>query len=165
MKHHGLEEINVPIGGLFVTDKPAIIYTLLGSCVSVTMFDPIRKIAGLNHIVLPGTFVENDYEKMLDEKDSRYGIFSIEKLLYDMEALGSERKNIEAKIFGGSLMGREGRSVLNVQESNVDFVKAFLTMARIKVIEEVVLQQEALKIYLNSSTGEVKVVKVKGNGK
>lgn len=161
MNKKEVEQIIVPIGGLYVTDKPVIIHTLLGSCVSVTMYDSVNKIGGLNHIVLPGTFLERDYEQMMDERDCRYGIFSLEKLLYEMEQLGSKRKNIVAKIFGGSLMGRSDKSVIRVQESNVEFVEAFLSMARIKIIEKVVLQPEALKIYLNTSNGEVKIVRLK----
>ena len=72
----------LPIGGLYVTDQPMIIRTVLGSCISVTLFDGTLKIGGMNHIVLPGSFVGNGAYKMLDEKDPRYGVFSIEKLLY-----------------------------------------------------------------------------------
>jgi len=148
------------IGDLFVTEESMIIETVLGSCVSVTMYDNKNKIGGMNHIMLPGTFNENDIEMMLKEKDEKYGVFSIEKLLYRMEYLGSKRQDIEAKIFGASYLGNK-KSVLNIQEDNVEFVKAFLSMARIKVIEEVILQEEALKITFNTSNGKVKVTKLK----
>lgn len=156
-----LKKITVSIGDFYVSSTPVFIETLLGSCVSVTMFDPVKKIGGLNHIVLPGTFLESDYEKMFDEKDSRYGIFSLENLLYKMESFGSERKNIEAKIFGASFLGRSKQSAFSIQESNIEFVKAFISMAKLKVIEEVIFQEEALKISLNTFNGAVKVTKVK----
>ena len=54
-------KVTVEIGDFFATDSPALITTSLGACVSVTMFDPVMKIGGMNHIVLPGTFIENDY--------------------------------------------------------------------------------------------------------
>jgi len=161
LENESLENIIVSIGGLAVTNKPAILQTLLGSCVSVTMFDPVCLVAGLNHIVLPGTFLEHDFEQMLDEKNSRYGIFSLEKLLYQMEQFGTKRKDIIAKIFGASIMNRPDKSVLRVQESNVEFVEAFLSMARIKIIEKIVLQPEPLKIFLNTQTGDVKIVRLK----
>ena len=98
---------------------------------------------------------------MLDEKNSRYGIFSIEKLLYGMEELGSNRRNIKARIYGASLLNRKKDSVLKIQESNVEFVEAFLSMARIKIEEKIVFQKEALKIRFEIATGEVTIAKVK----
>lgn len=153
----------ISIGGLYVTDQPMILQTVLGSCVSVVLFDPVKKIGGMNHIILPGTFIESEAERMLEEKDSKYGIFSIEKLLYQMEEFGSKRGDIEAKIFGGSLMGRDPNinSILSIQESNVDFVKAFLSMARIKIVEEKTLDDDAIKICLDTQTGHVDVIKLK----
>jgi len=150
----------VPIGGLYVTKEPMILQTVLGSCVSITFFDKKIKAGGMNHIVLPGVFIGDDANKMLTEKDSRYGIFSIEKLLYEMKNIGSSKEDIEARIFGASFMGRRNQ-VIDIQSQNVDFVKAFLKMAKINITQEVVLQDEALKIFFNTATGVVEVVKLK----
>jgi chemotaxis receptor (MCP) glutamine deamidase CheD len=163
-------KVTVEIGDFFATDSPALITTSLGACVSVTMFDPVMKIGGMNHIVLPGTFIENDYIQMFEEEDSRYGIFSMEKLLYKMESLGATRKNIQVKIFGASLLDNGDRQKkssnettynINVQKQNVEFVKAFLSMARLKIQEELIFQKEALRITLNTFNGEVEVKRIK----
>lgn len=162
--------ITVPIGGFYATDSPSLITTSLGSCVSVTMFDPNAKIGGLNHIVLPGTFIESECMQMLEEEDSRYGIFSMEKLLYEMENLGATRKNLHIKIFGASLINSdkteqdlrsETNCGINVQKQNIEFVKAFLSMARLKIQEELIFQKEALRITLNTLNGDVEVKRIK----
>lgn len=150
----------VPIGGLYVTKEPMVLQTVLGSCVSITLFDRKIKAGGMNHIVLPGAFIEDDIHKMLDDKDPRYGIFSIEKLLLEMRNLGSEKNNLEAKIYGASFMGRRNQ-MIDIQSQNVDFVKTFLKMARINIIEEIVLQEEALKIFFYTETGKVEAVRLK----
>ena len=155
-----LEMHIISIGGLFVTKKPMVLQTVLGSCVSVTLFDTKLKFGGMNHIVLPGAFIGDDAHKMLDEKDSRYGIFSIEKLLFDMSTLGSKKENLEAKIYGASFMGRRSQ-MIDVQSQNVDFVKTFLKMAKINIVEEVILQEEALKIFFYTQTGVVEVIRLK----
>lgn len=163
-------KITVPIGGFYATDSPSLITTSLGSCVSVTMFDPNAKIGGLNHIVLPGTFIESECMQMLEEEDSRYGIFSMEKLLYKMENLGANRKNLHIKIFGASLINsdkneqelrNETNCGINVQKQNIEFVKTFLSMARLKIQEELIFQKEALRITLNTLNGDVEVKRIK----
>ena len=163
-------KVTLPIGGFYVSDSPTLITTSLGSCVSVTMYDSQAKIGGMNHIVLPGTFIESECEQMLEEEDSRYGIFSMEKLLYNMEDLGAIRKNIQVKIFGASLinLGKQTQDLhgeincgINVQKQNIEFVKAFLSMARLKIQEEVIFQKEALRITFNTFNGEVEVKRIK----
>ena len=163
-------KVTVPVGGFYATDSPTLITTSLGSYVSVTMFDPVAKIGGLNHIVLPGNFIENECEQMLEEEDSRYGIFSMEKLLYKMESLGADRKNLQIKIFGASLINSDKKEQdlrsetnysINVQKQNIEFVKAFLSMARLKIHDELIFQKEALRITLNTLNGEVEVKRIK----
>jgi hypothetical protein len=48
-----------------------------------------------------------------------------------------------------------------VQKQNVEFVKAFLSMARLKIQEELIFQKEALRITLNTLNGEVEVKRIK----
>ena len=165
-----LPKITVPIGGFYVTDSPSLITTSLGSCVSVTMFDPKAKIGGLNHIVLPGTFIQSECMQMLEEEDSRYGIFSMEKLLYKMKNLGADKKNLCVKLFGASLLISDKdeqkmctgtNSSINVQKQNIEFVKAFLSMTRLKIHEELIFQKEALRITLNTLNGDVEVKRIK----
>jgi chemotaxis protein CheD len=160
IRRNNLDVHLVPIGGLFVTDKEMYLQTVLGSCVSVTLFDPVKKNAGMNHILLPGSFSGRDQEEILEAKDGRYGIFSVEKLFHEIQSLGSRREDLEARVFGGSYLGRISEW-FTIQNDNVDFVKAFLEMAKITVVEEVTLQDEALKIIMNTSTGRVEVQKLK----
>ncbi|MCG8570665.1 MAG: chemotaxis protein CheD [Spirochaetes bacterium] len=159
LTRNGLPLKMITMGGLFVTNQPMILQTILGSCVSIILFDKNKKIGGMNHIMVPGSFVGVDIDKMMDERDNKYGIFSVEKLIYDMEALGSNRRDITARIYGASYMGNRNR-IIDIQQSNVDFVKTFLEMTSIEVEEELILNDKALKIFFNTQTGNVEVVKV-----
>lgn len=159
IKNNSLPIHIVPIGGIFVTDKPIKIQTVLGSCISVTLFDTKRIVSGMNHILLPGNFDTYDTDNILEQKDTRYGIFSLEKLLSEMQNLNCLKKDLQARIFGASYLG-VNNSIFNIQKSNVDFVKTFLKMVQIPIVEEITLQQEALKIILNSTNGKVDVVKL-----
>ena len=45
-----------------------------------------------------------------------------------------------------------------VQSTNVEFVRAFLSMAKINIVEDITLQEDAQKIIFDTETGEVEVV-------
>ncbi len=49
-----MRRVNIGIGELHVATEPTVISTILGSCVSVCLFDPVGKAGGMNHILLPG---------------------------------------------------------------------------------------------------------------
>ena len=44
--------VNINIGQVHACKQGPILKTLLGSCVSACLFDPIAKVAGMNHILL-----------------------------------------------------------------------------------------------------------------
>ncbi|HOJ63779.1 MAG TPA: chemotaxis protein CheD [Spirochaetota bacterium] len=154
-----LEVKIIPIGGLFVTNKPMILQTVLGSCVSVVLYDKKRKNAGMNHIVLPGVIMKDKHNDFFEKKDLRYGIFSLEKLIYDIQNLGSLKKDLTARIYGASYLSKINLS-LPIQKENVEFVKAFLNMSKIEIIDEFTLQKEALKVIFNTETGECEIIKL-----
>ena len=54
MKSYFKKQVSIKIGELYVTDEPTVIYTLLGSCVAVCIYDKKKQIGGMNHIFLPG---------------------------------------------------------------------------------------------------------------
>jgi chemotaxis protein CheD len=86
-------------GEFYVTNKPdEVIVTVLGSCVSACIRDPIAKIGGMNHFMLPhhksGSWGD-------DLKSARFGNFAMEKLLNELIKAGCARDRLEIKLFGG----------------------------------------------------------------
>ena len=81
--------------------EPALVRTILGSCVTVTLFCPVRKIGGITHSLLPfplpGTTVAPGH-------DGRFVDSSIRKVFEKMGARKIVRKQLEVKIFGGGQM-------------------------------------------------------------
>ena len=57
------KQVGIHIGDCYVSTEPAVIYTVLGSCVAVCLFDPVRRIGGMNHILLPGEARMNDFDR------------------------------------------------------------------------------------------------------
>ncbi|MEK7296501.1 MAG: chemotaxis protein CheD, partial [Planctomycetota bacterium] len=51
--NNNLTHITVGVGDLKITRSPHALKTLLGSCIGIVLYDPIKKIGGLLHIMLP----------------------------------------------------------------------------------------------------------------
>ena len=94
MRGHFKKQVIIKIGELYATAEPTVIYTLLGSCVAVCIYDNEKKIGGMNHIFLPGIKECNS--------STRYGENAMKYLIKKICSLGGERKNLVAKAFGGA---------------------------------------------------------------
>ncbi len=83
-------------GETFVTTQSdEVLTTVLGSCVAACIRDPIARVGGMNHFLLPGTEGE--------DKDALcYGINAMELLINGMMQNGALRNRMEAKLFGGA---------------------------------------------------------------
>jgi chemotaxis protein CheD len=104
-----------------VTSDPAIVLaTTLGSCVAACIRDPVARIGGMNHFLLP--------ESSEGLVSLRYGAFAMELLINGLLGKGARRDRLEAKLFGG---GRLSDGLTDVGEKNATFARDFLTRERI----------------------------------
>ena len=69
--------------------------TILGSCVSVCLWDRVLKVGGINHFRLPEQARRNS-------ANSLGGKEAIDRLPYDMQRNGCWRSELAAMIFGGA---------------------------------------------------------------
>ena len=91
----------------------AVISTLLGSCVSACIWDPGRRIGGMNHVLF-----SDDHANAADVFG--HGVNGMELLINGLLRLGADRQRLNAKVFGGAKMvhglseegARNGRFVL-----------------------------------------------------
>ncbi len=145
-------------GEYFVSKKPLIIATLLGSCISVCLRDSKTNISGMNHFMLPGEF---DNTENLYNKNTKYGVFAMEKLINDIMKFGGDKKNLDAKIFGGSNMLDINQSKQSISEINQAFVKKYLEMENIPIIAEDVGGKYGRKIFFFTNSGKVLLKRIK----
>jgi chemotaxis protein CheD len=87
-------------GELFVGDAGFQIRTILGSCVSITLWHPILRIGGMSHFLLPTRGSSPTGQKL----DGRYGDEALELMFADLNAHGANPLQCEAKVFGGGNM-------------------------------------------------------------
>ena len=119
-------------GEFYATGQRELITTLLGSCISVALIDPVNKVSGMNHFILPGISPDKPDFAL---KEGKYGIFAMELLIKDMISLGSSRKYIRAKVFGGgSVLQIYYNHRKSVSIENIRFVMGYLTNESIPII-------------------------------
>jgi chemotaxis protein CheD len=145
-------------GEYFATGEDILISTVLGSCVSVVLFDKMLNLGGMNHYMLPGAMDGRDYARASEVERARYGLHAMEQLLARLSELGSPLRKLEAKVFGGgAVLKLTSRSRLNVSQDNVDFALHFLEKKRIPILATDVLGTQGRKLFFEPNTFKVKV--------
>ena len=116
-------------GEHYVSAETAVVVsTLLGSCISACLYDPVRRIVGMNHFLLANHRYSRETPVCLSEA-GRYGIHSMELIINGMMKMGAGRQRIRAKVFGGSSMLPASDTSCNfacVGEVNCRFIVEFL---------------------------------------
>lgn len=133
---------------IFADKKPHKISTILGTCVAVILYDPVLRIGGINHYMLPLWNGEG-------LASPKYGNIAIEKLLEKMYQLGSRKTNIKAKLFGGKEADDEEKSVFNIGKRNSVLALERLQEEGIPVVSQSLGGPYGRKLMLVSDTGEV----------
>jgi len=130
--------ISIQPGEYFSTKEPAVISTLLGSCVAACLYDAEAKIIGMNHFLLSNPRYSQELPIFLSEA-GRYGIHAMELLINDMLSKGARKNRLHAKVFGGASILINRETVGNfacVGSVNCHFIKDFLTCENIPIIAE-----------------------------
>lgn len=78
------------------------LHTLLGSCVAITLWHPIRHIGGMCHYLLPERFAEAKLS--LTDSDGRYANEALGQLLHALTSAHSRANEYQVKMFGGGDM-------------------------------------------------------------
>ncbi len=144
--------IKVGMADLNICKAPDVITTLgLGSCIGLTFYDPITKIGGMVHYMLPdSTKVKNN------SNIAKFGDTGINELLRRVVAAGACRTRLVAKIAGGARMFEvSGLSDIgNVGARNQEAAKKKLRELGIPLMAEDVGLNYGRTVELHCDTGE-----------
>jgi chemotaxis protein CheD len=109
--------VHVLQGQVVATSAPSeILTTILGSCISACIRDPVLRLGGMNHFLLPG----DDPRR---SNSVRYGARSMEELINALLRKGAARERLEVWLFGGADLLRVGTGV---GRANCAFARAFV---------------------------------------
>ncbi|MCG8315303.1 MAG: chemoreceptor glutamine deamidase CheD [Pseudomonadales bacterium] len=162
-KRQGVYAAKILPGQFYVSNAGEMVVTVLGSCISACVRDPINKIGGMNHFMLPvqRTNMQQDNNKPSFLTDAaRYGNWAMEYLINEILKNGGKRENLEVKVFGGGKVISHMNQI-DVGGQNITFVHEYLLREGLKILAEDVGGPHPRKVLYFSDTGSVKVRKLR----
>lgn len=123
--------VNVGVAQLKVASSPTALRTILGSCVAICIYDRMKKVGGLVHILLPNSQDAN----INPEKYADTGIqLLVNRLMKD----GAKKDFLSAKIAGGASMFKfESNLALGkIGERNIEETREMLKKLGVPIVAE-----------------------------
>lgn len=127
-------------------DSNLVISTVLGSCVSVCLFDEVAGLGGANHYFLSSA----------DGQSASYGAVAMEHVINGLMRLGAEKSRLRTKVFGGALM-KEGLS--DIGKKNAQFALNYLQTERFPIVAMDLGGFSARRLHFHPTTGKARVVR------
>lgn len=123
----------------------------LGSCVGIALYDPVAKVAGLAHAMLP-----NSKEIQNNTNIAKFVDLATIKLTKDMILKGAKQDRIVAKIAGGAQMFAIGSTQKNMRigDRNVAATENMLKRLGIKILAKDVGKTFGRTVELHATDGK-----------
>ena len=141
-------------GQFHVSDAPdGLVTTTLGSCVACCLHDPVRRMGGMNHFLLPHGEDATGPEAM------RYGAHAIELLINGLLRMGAVRADLQARLFGGA---RISPHLPDIGDQNARFAARYLEHEGILMLPGSVGGRQARRVQFWPATGRARQLLVGG---
>lgn len=150
--HRAPQEILLNPGDYAVGDRRCRMRTVLGSCVSITLWHPQRCVGAMSHFLLASRSSRTPHEL-----DARYGDEAMILMLRGLGRRGVAGRECQAKIFGGGNMfpDRLNSEVLNVGRRNGESARYLLQEHGIAIHSESLFGEGHRQIIFDVATGDV----------
>ncbi len=114
----------VGVGDLKVSDDPGevLVTYALGSCIGLCLYDPVRRVAGLLHYMLPLSKVN---PKKAETNPAMFGDTGIPLLFKEMFDRGCRKKDLVVKAAGGGNI-KDEKGVFNIGKRNQTVLRKIL---------------------------------------
>ncbi len=144
-------------GEIYFAEGPTLIVTVLGSCLSVTMFNRRKGLGGISHGFLPRCSSSNTCKKDCQEI-FKFVDCSIRHLVKFFDLHGVKRREIEVKCFGAAdMLARkiDTADTLAVGKQNVQTAKETILSEGLRILKMDVGGLQGRKIHFYTDTGKV----------
>jgi chemotaxis protein CheD len=142
--------VSIHIGELYASRESVVVETVLGSCVAACLYDPVNRVGGMNHFLLPRKVQE-------DSILARYGEYAMALLIERIVGLGGRFSNLQAKVFGAASVLKMDETRHSVPRANERFVREFLTAQGIPLLGERMGGDNPIKVRMSTDTGKALV--------
>jgi chemotaxis protein CheD len=146
-------------GEYYVTGEDESLSTVLGSCISACIRDPVAAVGGMNHFMLPDEGGGSS-DRWLDPSlgmATRYGSYAMESLINGLMQRGARRERLEIKLFGG---GRIMASPTEVGRRNIEFIHNYLQLDGLRCVAEDLGDVHPRKVAYSPLSGKARVMKL-----
>lgn len=161
--HKGIDETyHLNIGDMVLVKTPGVVSTLLGSCVSITMYDPGRRIGAMCHAALAQCPEETKCRKKRCLSCGKFVKCAIKVMTTGLKTNSIYIKDIEVKLFGGAkLFNQDDRKdfSLDIGAANVAAAKRIISEAGMTIKASDTEGYNKRKIFFDLSTGKVFIQK------
>ena len=149
----GLIDIFLQPGEFFVADAQYQMRTMLGSCVSITLWHPFKRVGAMSHFLLPTRGASDKNEGL----DARYGDEALELMLGELRQMGVAPSQCQGKVFGGGNMFPDHfrSGVMNVGQRNGEAALELLNHHGIPIVSESLFGVGHRQIIFDVRNGDV----------
>lgn len=145
----GMAEIQVAKEG------PLFVCLGLGSCIGLAAYDPVAKVAGMVHVMLPVAFADKPIEK-----PGKFADTGVPAMLEQMARLGASTSRIVVAMAGGAQVfnfgsGSSGR--LDIGKRNADAVEEQIRNLGLRCLGRDVGGNQGRTMTFDSGSGLIKV--------
>lgn len=148
--------MRVKIGEVKFAELSVVLRThSLGSCVSVILYDPQKKVAGMSHILLPTVRTKEKGQERSLFQSCKYADVAVPEMVRELERLGVRRRDLVAYVVGGAEMFRMSSTTLKVGQMNVASSKEQLEYFQIPIVREETGGDVGRTVEFHVETGEL----------
>ena len=138
-------------GYIYLSTEPALLSTVLGTNVAVSLWDPQKKYGGMANYLYPMT-------KSCVTATAQYGNAALRFLIKMFLDEGAKQRDLKAQIFGGA--DKSAGGCAQIAGENIQIAKKILRSARIEVVSEDLGGSMGRKVVYNTLKNEAIVYKV-----
>ncbi|MGB2696102.1 MAG: chemotaxis protein CheD [Dehalococcoidia bacterium] len=149
----GLGELRISVDG-----SEVLISLGLGSCVALCLYDPVARVAGMAHMVLPSS-----EQRGRRPPSPRFVDYAVPALVEDMRDEGASKQRLTAKLIGGAQMLNGTQGPTQIGERNVAAAREALSGLRIRLTASDTGGTRGRTVRLDVATGTVTVSIVSGS--
>lgn len=133
------------------------ITTLLGSCVSVVLWDPLNRLGAMCHFMLARRRVHRLVAITHQHSDGLYGVEALRWMETALIARGCPLDRCEAQVFGGARMGPSAAAVSGIGEANVQLALGWLDDHRVHIRRVDAGGEQARRLSFHPLKGECRL--------
>lgn len=152
-------QYTIGISEVYISNNPedVLVTYSLGSCVGVTLFDPVARIGGLIHCMLPLSKTDPEKATRMPAMFIDTGIPLMLRSVYEM---GARRERLLVKVIGGA-SPLEDITVFQIGQRNYTVLRKLLWKNNILITNEEVGGTISRTVYLHMDTGRT-IIRSKG---